>query len=314
MINEGDFDVEEDMWAALAFDRQFLCDRKYEYASLVEKRSIDDDLARYWCGDAPDIATIDVNYIRCDAKEVELRTYIPAADSGSSFIVWIHGGGWQSGSLDGYDRLTRLLSNSAKCPVVAIGYTKAPEAVYPMQLRELYDGILYASEVLFPTRVRRGIAGYSAGANLVLSTLCSYQIDLGQGFFSKASLVSGVYDCDFNTPSYNKYDGMFDRSKNYMRNLLEVYAPGSILHKDQAVYPVAVDQNTCEDFQIIYAEHDLLRDDSVKLSKNLRRQGKAVSEKQVRNVTHIFLQRSMRVHAAEQTILSMGDYFLHMET
>lgn len=59
---------------------------------------------------------------------------------------------------------------------------------------------------------------------------------------------------------------------------------------------------------VVYAEHDLLRDDSVKLVKSLCDQGKDVTEQKVSGVAHILLQRSMRVPIAYRVITDMGKY------
>lgn len=204
----------------------------------------------------------------------------------------------------------RILANAAKCPVIGIGYSKAPGAQFPAQVDELFAAFRYIAKTMFPDRRERRVAGYSAGANLILSTLAAYREELGQGYFQRACLVCGVYDCDIATPSYDLYDDApFGSSRARMLELFETYAPGAVSRSDPLVFPIRSHQSVCDNFLIVYAEHDLLRDDSVNLVESLHTQGKNVTARQILGVTHIFLQRSMKVAIAFRTITDMGEYF-----
>lgn len=304
-----EFLIDDDMRAALEHDIRFFQERNFESLTAAEQIAANDELSLYWSAEKPPVAEVKSEILMAGGRPVELRSFFPTDDAADRVIVWVHGGGWKEGSLDGYERLMRILANSANCAVVGVGYTKAPEAQFPSQLNELYAAFQYVSNVLFPGRTHRSVAGYSAGANLLLSTLSAYDNELGVGYFQRACLACGVYDCDSGTPSYNEYDNTaLGSSRTRMLDILETYAPGAVARGDPLVFPVDSHQNACDRFLIVYAEHDLLRDDSIKLAKSLRAQGKDVTTRKVPGVAHIFLQRSMRVPIAFQTIVDMGKY------
>jgi len=305
----GECVVDDDMWSVLMHDRDYLAERNFEQLTCEQQLAVNNELSLFWSSEKPPVALVKSNTIIVAGRPVELRTYFPIDDTEGQVIVWVHGGGWKEGSLDGYDRLMRILANAARCPVVGIGYTKAPKAQFPSQLGELRSAFLYIAEVLFPARTHRGIAGYSAGANLTLAALSACSDELGRGYFERACLACGVYGYDFDTPSYRQYDdGVFGSSKARIRDLIETYAPGAVDRRDPLVFPVHTRQDVCSDFLVVSAEHDLLRDDSHKLAGCLRTQGNRVSRLEVPGVTHIFLQRSMRLPIANRVIEDMALY------
>ena len=301
-------DLEDDMKAALEFDRRFLADRKFDALSPEAQQAATRELSLHWCSDKPAVEHVESQSLLVDDRAIEIRTYYPGADSGDRFILWVHGGGWIEGCLDGYDRLMRVLANCAKCAVVGVGYTKAPKAQFPAQLEELYAAIDHVDQHIFPQRNKRGIAGYSAGANLILSAFCKYNDEIGPRHFQRASFVCGVFDHNFRSQSYTNYDGAFGQSGVRMRRLLDAYAPGAVSRKDRVVFPIRTHHSVCNEFQILCAEHDALRDDSINLANSLRSQGKNVEFVQFERVSHIFIQRSMGVAAARRAIEKIGDY------
>jgi acetyl esterase len=93
---------------------------------------------------------------------VAARTYEPVARVDDTLVLFLHGGGWSSGTLDDYDVPCARLAAGLGRAVVSLGYRLAPEQPYPAAvedcdaaMRQLVAG--HASIV---------IIGESAGANL----------------------------------------------------------------------------------------------------------------------------------------------------
>ena len=85
-------------------------------------------------------------------------------------VLYVHGGGFMIGSAAVYRHLVSRLARASGCPVLSLDYRLAPEHPYPAALEDvlrawrwLTSGTLEASRV--------GLAGDSAGGNLVLSLL-----------------------------------------------------------------------------------------------------------------------------------------------
>ena len=82
-------------------------------------------------------------------------------------ILYLHGGGFYSGSSDSHRVLAATLSKDAQADVLVIDYRRMPEAVYPAQIDDAvtsYEWLLqqgYSASNI-------ALAGESAGGNLVL--------------------------------------------------------------------------------------------------------------------------------------------------
>lgn len=90
----------------------------------------------------------DRQYIDTDVK-AKLDVYYPTAISNTSqvlpVIVWVHGGGWISGSKSQVGSYCRILTSKGFC-VIAIDYSLAPEKSYPAPLIETNEALAFISE------------------------------------------------------------------------------------------------------------------------------------------------------------------------
>jgi acetyl esterase len=109
-----------------------------------------------------------------DDPEVPVRVYAPAGRSGAlPGLVYIHGGGFCIGSVDGDDARTREIAAIAEAVVVSVEYRLAPEHPFPAGLRDCFAVLAYlaknAAELgIDPAHI--GVAGNSAGGGLAAAT------------------------------------------------------------------------------------------------------------------------------------------------
>ena len=109
---------------------------------------------------------------RWGTPQLAVRRYQPGAAC-SRAIVWLHGGGWVTGTLDGYDTVARALAQASDSQVFAVDYRLAPEAPYPAAIADCTA----ACEFIVAHADRFGIdaqrlvlAGDSAGGHLAIGT------------------------------------------------------------------------------------------------------------------------------------------------
>jgi acetyl esterase len=103
---------------------------------------------------------------------IPIRTYRPSQEDGLPVLVYLHGGGWIVGSLDGVENLCRTLSQQAGCVVVSVGYRLAPENKFPIPLDDCYAAVQWAAANATqfggdPSRL--AVGGDSAGANMTIA-------------------------------------------------------------------------------------------------------------------------------------------------
>lgn len=99
-----------------------------------------------------------------------VRLYRSNAPSTTTpLICFIHGGGWQMGSIDSHDGICRAIANETGFTVLSVGYRQPPEYKFPIAPQDCYDALSWAVRSastlnIDPTRV--AVVGDSAGGNL----------------------------------------------------------------------------------------------------------------------------------------------------
>lgn len=161
--------------------------------------------------------------IRYDPKDPEalLDVYYPAdaATQGRKLptVVWIHGGGWISGSKNQISNYLRLLA-SRGFTVVGVNYPLAPHRPYPAALRQLNAALAFLKNTPPAAAVDAGrlfLAGDSAGAQLAaqLAGIVSEPSDaqavgivpgLERRDLKGVLLFCGVYDIDLAFQDLNR--------------------------------------------------------------------------------------------------------------
>jgi acetyl esterase/lipase len=110
----------------------------------------------------------DVEYARFGDKSLLLDVYVPRGAQGPlPTVVWIHGGGWSSGSKD----FCRTIGLVARGYVVAsINYRFAQDAPFPAQIEDCKAAIRFLRANAAKYQIdkdRIGVSGASAGGHLV---------------------------------------------------------------------------------------------------------------------------------------------------
>lgn len=100
--------------------------------------------------------------------------FVPEGHDGQRRLLYIHGGSWMSGSVNGWAAFISRLAEACDCSILFIDYSLMPEAPFPAGLNDC----LMAYEWLrdnAPSQKNQAekvfIAGDSAGGNLALACL-----------------------------------------------------------------------------------------------------------------------------------------------
>jgi len=104
------------------------------------------------------------------APEVPVRIYRPRGRRPVlPALLWIHGGGYVIGDVDGEDASARHLAKTVDCVVVSVEYRLAPEHPFPAPIEDCYAALTWLfgqSPHLGVNPARIAIGGGSAGGGL----------------------------------------------------------------------------------------------------------------------------------------------------
>lgn len=123
-----------------------------------------------------------------DGHPIRLRSYrkAPAADAAARLplFLYMHGGGYVTGSLETDDSTCRVIASKLDVRVVSVEYRLAPEDKFPVGFQDCFDVVRWVASKAGQDRLHLDLAkgfvlgGTSAGANFT-SGISHYARDEG---------------------------------------------------------------------------------------------------------------------------------------
>ncbi|MEZ4658078.1 MAG: alpha/beta hydrolase [Caldilineaceae bacterium] len=101
--------------------------------------------------------------------DVMVRVYRPEGAGTLPGLLWIHGGGYVLGDIEGDDAKARTLAKNVNCVVVSVEYRLAPEHPFPAPVEDCYAALKWLATNASDLGVngeRIAIGGASAGGGL----------------------------------------------------------------------------------------------------------------------------------------------------
>ncbi len=132
-----------------------------------------------------------------DAPEVHIRLYQPTSPAApTAGLLWLHGGGYVSGSLDGEEIRARALAAELGCVLVSVEYRLAPETPFPGPIEDCYAALCWLhanAEELGVDAGRLAVGGGSAGGGLA-AALALLARDRGEVPLAFQTLMAPMLD------------------------------------------------------------------------------------------------------------------------
>lgn len=205
-------------------------------------------------------------------------------------LMYLHGGGFVLGTLDGVDEACRAIADRSGWAVLSVEYRLAPEDPYPAALEDAIDAFVW----LRGESARLGLAsesiavgGDSAGGNLA-AALCLVQRDTGGPDPAAQVLVYPAVDNGFARRSWTEFADAPLLSTADARWCYESYM-GSALVGDVGAAPMRAESlRGLPPALVITAEVDPIRDDAEAYARRLAEDGVAVTAVRYDGVFHGF--------------------------
>ena len=234
---------------------------------------------------------------------VPTEVVAPPGPFGPHRVLYLHGGGYQTGSASSHRPLLAGLAHATGTPVHAPAYRLAPEHPFPAAL----DDALAAWHALraagHPAR-RIAVAGDSAGGGLTLSLLLRLRDD-GEDLPGAIGLISPWLDltCTAGALSRNAAtDAMLDAS--WLASAVADYTP----HGPDApeLRPLDADLAGLPPLHVVAGSDELLVDDADSLVERARAAGTPVTYQRTDGMWHAFPTLAGLLAEADDALGALG--------
>ena len=240
------------------------------------------------------------------AGGIPVRIYKPEAGGPFPVLIYYHGGGWVTCSLDTHDNICRSLSNRARCVVASVDYRLAPEYKFPAAVDDAYCAAKWIydnADSIGCDRARVAVGGDSAGGNLaaVVSILSR---DKGSPNLIFQLLLYPVIDIsNLNTDSYQNFAEGCWLTKSDMEWFRDHYIEKEDDCKNIYASPLlAQDLSALPSAFIITAGFDVLRDEGEAYAKRLQQAGVSVNLSCYNGMIHGFLSMDGVIDKAKKAL------------
>lgn len=228
-----------------------------------------------------------------------------------SRLMYVHGGSWMSGSLDGYRAHAGRLAEATGCVVLNVDYRLAPEHPYPAGLDDcdrVLDWLMRhgpngesAPRSLF-------IAGDSAGGNLVLSLLIRRR-DRGAALPHGAIALSPATDLTWSGASLVERAARDPVLRPERLDLIvQTYLQGNATPEHPYVSPLFGDLRGLPPLLIQVGEAEILYDDAARFAHGALQAGVEAKLEAFPEMPHVFQVFAPFLPQAVEALASIGEF------
>ncbi|HEY0263805.1 MAG TPA: alpha/beta hydrolase [Granulicella sp.] len=228
---------------------------------------------------------------------VPVRWYLPSPEA-TMLLVYVHGGGWATGTLDSYDTLCRALALRSGVLVMSVAYSLSPEAAQPLALQQVADifrsARTLAADAGYTVR-KLAAAGDSSGGHLIAAAL-DQMLAAEEKTLDATVLLYPVLDATMNSESFREFATGYQLTAERMRWFWELYLGASLdtlagSLNDSQISPLYSQQLAWfPKTMIVTAAFDPLRDEGAALAQRLAEAGAPVEYLNVPGQIHGFMR------------------------
>ena len=267
--------------------------------------------------------TLDAEVYNGDYK-VPIRLFFPteeAMENGAAsgrkppVILFFHGGGWVTESVENYQRVCARMAQSTGQIVASVEYRLAPEYRFPVGLMDCYAAAkaFYTNRFLLNTDPDRiTIMGDSAGGNLA-AAVCMMARDRGEFYPKKQILIYPALNNCYTEGS--PYKSVQENGEGYlltavkMEDYLKLYEGSPKDRQNPYFAPILEeDLSYMPDTLILTAEFDPLRDEGEAYGKRLKDAGNYVEVHRIPEALHGYFALGIRFLHVQESFEIMNKF------
>lgn len=265
---------------------------------------------RWWNEGGPVMAELLDIRIPVESRVLDATVYVPRkVERPMPACIYLHGGGFRTGSPRSADRMLRELASHWGGLVISLDYVHMPEHVFPQAVEdtaEAYEWVRHNAATLNADPESLGFGGSSSGASIALGAA----IQLGEraSMFKAAALFVGNFGPYFDTPSMLQFGHVLEPSRTGAMQTFKTYVREPHTLDDPRVSCARADLQWMPPAYLAAAELDVFRDSSRELRQALARHGKPCELIEYAGMTHLFLTYSRIVDRARQCLVDAAAF------
>ena len=256
--------------------------------------------------------------------EVPVRLYFPSEEAMSGepvegekypVLLFFHGGGWVTESVENYDRVCSRMAQSTGHIVMSVEYRLSPEYHFPVPLEDCYAAAkaLYTGRLILPADPDRiTIIGDSAGGNLA-AAVCLLARERGEFMPRKQILIYPALNNCYTEES--PYRSVQENGEGYlltavkMEDYLKLYESSPDDRQNPYFAPILEkDFSHMPDTLILTAEFDPLRDEGEAYGKRLEEAGNYVEVHRIPEALHGYFALGIRFLHVQESFEIMNKF------
>lgn len=218
-----------------------------------------------------------------------VRIYRPREGRDMSAMVFFHGGGWVTSTVDHYDQALSNLSNLLNTIVIAVTYQKAPEHPFPIPFDDCYSTLTWVVEHCDELGVnpeKIGVAGDSAGGTLAAAVALKAR-DEKLVTLTYQLLIYPATDPTLDSESVKRNATGYGLTRDSMVWYLDKYISDKKDLTNPYAWPaLAPSHADLPPAVVMTASYDVLQDDGVAYAQRLRDAGVEVTHLNYEDAIH----------------------------
>lgn len=241
--------------------------------------------------------------------EVPIRIYLPEdGQMTRSILLFLHGGGWVTESVDTYTRVCAGMARDTGQCVVAVEYRLAPEYRFPTALEDCYavaEALFTRPEILGVDPDRITVIGDSAGGNLA-AALSLMARDRGVFLPRQQILIYPALNNDYTEhspyPSVQENGTDFLLTQIKLSRYLELYRSSEADLQSPYFAPLlAEDLSRQPRTLILTAQYDPLRDEGEEYGRRLQQAGVETQVHRIGDALHGFFALGIKYYHVQES-------------
>ena len=230
-------------------------------------------------------------------------------------MLFFHGGGWVTESVENYDRVCARMAQSTGHIVVSVEYRLAPEYRFPTALLDCYAAARALYTGLLPLSVSADqitVTGDSAGGNLAAAVALMAR-DRGEFTIKRQILIypalNNCYTEESPYPSVQENGSGYLLTAVKMEDYLNLYQSSPADRQNPYFAPLLEqDLRNMPRTLVLTAEFDPLRDEGEAYARRLEEAGNDVELHRIPEALHGFFALGIKFLHVQESFRYMNDF------